>query len=122
MCHSQNDSPVSNSNVMSVVSFCPKELSVTVDLTAFKRKVCLKLVTFLSANPYSPSSDVITEIGQDNITQVCTGANRLLYNDGFMVGCARPPVPFQDKLVQEERQTLWSLYRLPDEALITGNK
>jgi hypothetical protein len=102
---------------MTVVTLIPDELTTLVNSISHKRPTARRLVEFLSTNPYASTSSVSETIAVGNISQEANVANRSLFFHGYMVGCTRPPVPLKNRFKQDSAQHLWSLYRLPDEAL-----
>ena len=102
---------------MTVAVLSPEEIATLVKAISFLRPGGKRLVEYLSTNPHASTVNVDKSCAVDNISQEASAANRKLYFLGYMIGCMRPPVPFKNRLKQDTPQHLWSLYRLPEEAL-----
>ena len=102
---------------MTIAILTPDELAPLMDSIPESRPAAKRLVEFLSTNPHAPTVNVNKAVAVGNISQEANAANRKLYFHGYMIGCMRPPVPLKNRFKQDTAQHLWSLYRLPEEAL-----
>ena len=102
---------------MTIAILTPDELIPLIEAIPFTRPAAKRLVEYLSTNPHAPTVNVNKSCAIGNISQEANAANRKLYSLGYMLGCMRPPVPLKNRFHQDTAQHLWSLYRLPEEAL-----
>ena len=103
---------------MTVAVLSPEEIVTLVKAISFKRPTAKRrLVEYLATNPHASTANVTKSCAVDSVSQEANAANRKLYFLGYMIGCMRPPVPFKNMFKQDTPQHLWSLYRLPEEAL-----
>ena len=102
---------------MTIVILTPDEIAPLIKAIPFKRPAAQRLVEYLATNPHASTVNVNKSCAIGNISQEANAANRKLYFHGYMVGCMSPPVPLKNRFYQNTKQHLWSLYRLPDEAL-----
>jgi|TARA_R110002096_G_scaffold206523_1_gene392829 hypothetical protein len=102
---------------MTVAVLFPEEIVTLVKAIPFKRPAAKRLVEYLSTNPHASTVNVNKNCAIGNISQEANAANRKLYSLGYMIGCMRPPVPLKNRFHQDTAQHLWSLYKLPKEAL-----
>jgi len=102
---------------MTVAILTPDELIPLIEAIPFTRPAAKRLVEYLATNPHASTVNVNKSCAIGNISQEANAANRKLYFHGYMIGCMRPPVPLKNRFKQDTAQHLWSLYRLPEEAL-----
>ena len=102
---------------MTIAILTAEEVAPLVKAIPFKRPAAQRLVEYLATNPHASTVNVNKSCAIGNISQEANAANRKLYSLGYMIGCMRPPVPLKNRFYQDTAQHLWSLYRLPEEAL-----
>ena len=117
--NTSNLSKVSNASTghMTIAILTAEEVAPLVAAIPFSRPAAQRLVEYLSTNPHASTVNVNKSCAIGNISQEANAANRKLYFLGYMIGCMRPPVPLKNRFHQDTAQHLWSLYRLPEEAL-----
>ena len=117
--NTSNLSKVSNASTghMTIAILTTEEVAPLVKAIPFTRPLARRLVEYLATNPHASTANVTNSCAIGNISQEANAANRKLYFLGYMIGCMRPPVPLKNRFKQDTAQHLWSLYKLPKEAL-----
>jgi hypothetical protein len=102
---------------MTLAVLTAEELAPLMGAIPHSRPAAQRLIEYLGKNPHAPTVNVNKAVAVGNISQEANAANKKLYFLGYMIGCMRPPVPLKNRFYQDTAQHLWSLYKLPQEAL-----
>jgi hypothetical protein len=75
-----------------------------------------RMVSYVAANPRSPSGYVSQQCSLSNLSDVSRYVNPYLAKHNLMIGCEKPIIPIINKFLEKSSQFLWSIYSVPKAA------